>query len=113
MRAPPPGCFAKRGCNRLKTKERSAKTSAKRVPRGAKLLKGKEKVANEEFLEGWERSWEKKEVVKGKRVPTTAGKRNLLKINGLGGMGVFGLGRERDPASWRGKKRGHGQRNLR
>ena len=44
----------------MKTKERRVENGAKRVPRGGKLLKGKEKVANEEFLEGWERGLGKK-----------------------------------------------------
>ena len=57
-------------------------------------MKGSRKGAGEELG--------KKEAVKGKRV------RILLKINGLEGMGLCGLGRHRDPASWRGKKRRHG-----
>src|SRR6267143_6661592 len=36
---PQPGCFGKRGCKRLKTKEGRAKKSAKRGTRGCKLLR--------------------------------------------------------------------------
>jgi hypothetical protein len=36
---PPPGCFGKRGCNLLKTKEASAKKRAQRDTRGGKPLK--------------------------------------------------------------------------
>src|ERR1700730_19391844 len=36
---PHPGCFGKRGCKRLKTKEGSAEKSAKRGIRGCKLLR--------------------------------------------------------------------------
>jgi hypothetical protein len=85
-----PGCFGKRGCKRLKTKETNAEKRAKRGQRGGKLLKTKAKwrvTSDPSRKTLWVNGWQEK----AKRDLTPPGDLDGFEIKGLRGKGFVPL----------------------